>query len=55
MPTTSTKRSDEIRSNLCSPIPNVIGILSVVEKLRIAIKNFPPVQLHSALPLRLYM
>ena len=50
MPTTSTKRSDGIRSNLYNPIPNVIGDLAVVEKLRTAIKNFPSVQLHSALP-----
>ena len=50
MPTTSTKRSDGIRSNLYNPIPNVIGDLDVVEKLRTAIKNFPSVQLHSALP-----
>jgi len=28
----------------------VIGDLAVVEKLRTAIKNFPSVQLHSALP-----
>ena len=50
MPTTSTKRSDGIRSNLYNPIPNGIGDLVVVEKLRTAIKNFPSVQLHSALP-----
>ena len=50
MPTTSTKRSDGIRSNLYNPIPNVIGDLAVVEKLRMGIKNFPSVQLHSALP-----
>ena len=50
MPTTSSKRSDGIRSNLYNPIPNVVGDLSVVEKLRTAIKNFPSVQLHSALP-----
>ena len=50
MPTSSSKRSDGIRSNLYNPIPNVIGDLSVVENLRTAIENFPSIQLHSALP-----
>ena len=50
MPTTSTKRSDGIRFNLYNLIPNVIGDLAVVEKLRTAINNFSSIQFHSALP-----
>ena len=50
LPTTSTKRSDGLRPNLYNPISNVIEDLSVVEKLRTAIKKFPSVELHSTLP-----
>ena len=50
LPTTSTKRSDGLRPNLHNRIPNVIEDLSVVEKLRTAIKKFSSVKLHSTLP-----
>lgn len=51
MPYTSAKRSDGTSSNLYNLIPKVMGDWSVVEKLRTAIKNFPSIQLHSAIPI----
>jgi len=41
MPTTSTKRSDGIRSNLYNPIPNVIGDLAMDSNQEFSISTAP--------------